>query len=118
MNVHGFKSQPLVVAPFLVALRLSRALNEAPSGVKPTQDLNRGCSAVPKKVQKSLETLFCSVSCCCQKRPKSAFRDTGFYFTKRKHSLEKKVLVFISVPKDQMYHDLPGKKTQFSYAAR
>lgn len=49
VNVHGFKSQPLVVAPFLVALRLSRALNEAPSGVKPTQDLNRGCSAVPKK---------------------------------------------------------------------
>ena len=118
VNVHGFISQPLALAPFLMALRLSRALNEGPCGVKPTQDLNSGHSAVPKMLQKSPETLFCtSVPCCCQQRLKSAFRGTGFYFIKQKHFLEKKVLIFISVPKDQMYHDLPGKKTQLSYTA-
>lgn len=41
-------SQPLALAPFLMALRLPRALNDAPCGVLPTQDLNSRHSAIPK----------------------------------------------------------------------
>jgi len=117
VNVHEFMSQPLAFAPFLMVFRLSRALNEDPCGVKVTQDLNSRHSAVPKILQKTPKTLFdTNVSCCCQQRPKSASRGTGFYFIKTKHSLEKKVLIFISVPKDEICHYLLEKKTQLSYS--